>query len=151
MRLSSDDGGEKLKYNFKPGDYVETLDGRIGYIHKIEITHDSFREKYFMTIRFKDEELMRIEFTEGGIYLCDYYLFENYFVRIGEYQFIDITKETNLLYVEEVLNRFGIIVRDEVGGFKPVNEVMRNIAYLLKEMRETTSKREYEITSSLTI
>lgn len=134
-----------MKYNFNVGDYVETLDGRIGYIHKIEITHDSFREKYFMTIHFKDEELMRIEFTEGGIYLCDYYLFENYFVRIGKYQFRNVVREEELKHVEDKLNKFGIMMRDD-NGYLPVNEVMQNIAFRLRDMRKIMDKREYELT-----
>lgn len=135
-----------MKYNFNVGDYVETLDGRIGYIHEIKVRHIIPMVQCFMEIKFKDGELLLVEYTDKGVYITDdFYLFENYFVRIGRHQFRNIAREEELQYVEDALNKFGIMVRDG-NGYLPVNEVMQDIAFRLRDMRKIMDKREYELT-----
>lgn len=134
-----------MKYNFNAGDYVETLDGRIGYVYKIDIRYVVSMVQYFMTICFRDELPLLIEYTDRGIYDGDdFYVFEDYFVRIGKYQFRNVVREKELQHVEEVLNNFGVVIRDN-NGYIPVNEVMQDIAFKLKNMREAMDKREFEI------
>lgn len=135
-----------MKYNFNVGDYVETLDGRIGYIHEIKARHIISMVQCFMEINFRDGEFLLVEYTDKGVYITDdFYLFENYFVRIGRHQFRNIAREEELQYVEDALNKFGIMVRDG-NGYPPVNEVMQDIAFRLRDMRKIMDKREYELT-----
>ena len=134
-----------MKYHFNVGDYVETLDGRIGYIHEIKVSHILSMEQYFMTINFRDGEFLLIEYTDKGVYMTDdFYVFENYFVRIGKHQFRNIVREEELQHVEDVLNKFGVVVRDD-NGYLPINEVMQDIAFKLRDMRKTMDKREYDL------
>lgn len=137
-----------MKYNFNVGDYVETLDGRIGYIHEIKVRHIISIEQCFMIINFKDGEFLLVEYTDRGVYMTDdFYVFENYFVRIGKHQFRNVVREEELKHVEDALNKFGIMMRDD-NGYLPVNEVMQDIAFRLRDMRKIMDKREYELTKN---
>lgn len=50
-------------------------------------------------------------------------------------------------HVEEVLNNFGIVVRNE-NGYRSINEIMQDIYSKFKRMRFTMDKEEFEITKN---
>lgn len=117
-------------------------------IHKIEVRHIMTMEQYFMTINFRDGEFLFVEYTDNGIYMTnDFYVFENYFVRIGKQQFRNVIREAELQHVEEVLNRFGVIVKDD-NGYLPANEVMQDVAFKLRDMRKIMDNKEYALTKN---
>ena len=70
-----------MKYEFHVGDYVETKDGRIGYIRKIchcEVCKDrGFYEPY---VRYNDGE-------EEYITVHEVEHFQDFYNRIGQYDF----------------------------------------------------------------
>ena len=89
-----------MKYEFHVGDYVETKDGRVGYITKIchcEVCKDrGFYEPY---VRYNDGE-------EEYITVHEVEHFQDFYNRIGQYDFTkpEQTKEIKRLIKSWILD-----------------------------------------------
>ena len=128
-----------MDYNFLVGFYVETLDGRVGYIQKIQIERGRCkRYRYFMTVRFSDDAVLQMEYTNLGVFVGnDYYKYEDFFRQIGRYEFskeeykikkLPYTKKivTNNCYQGEVIEQ-RVTVKDI-----PRNEIIDKINEIIE-------------------
>lgn len=87
----------KDEFDFNVGDYVETVEGEIGYIKELRRVCEEIRERWFITIIFTDGNCLVTEITGCGIYILGkHYLYENYFVRIGIHDFRKIKPKYNI-------------------------------------------------------
>lgn len=74
-----------MKYDFRVGDYFITNNGEEGYILKTEIF--GLNQTGFL-LGFTGNKQQFFEYSNNGIYDEDgYRLFEDYFQRIGDYDF----------------------------------------------------------------
>ncbi len=91
-----------MKYEFHVGDYVETVEGKKGYLSKYQVLSDSHMVFY---VQYKDEKIYPCDVREDGL--------RYKFVRIGQYDFTKtndkikpLPKEYNDVYskINELVN-----------------------------------------------
>lgn len=77
-----------MKYEFNVGDYFVTRTGKKGYV--VKLTNFGHNQTAFVLGLFNDEKYI-LEYTNKGVYEKeDFFLFEEYFERIGAYDFSNI-------------------------------------------------------------
>lgn len=83
-----------MKYEFHVGDYVETVEGKKGYLSRYQVLSNGHIVFY---VQYKDEKIYPCDVREDGL--------RYRFVRIGQYDFTKINdkikpllKEYNDLY-----------------------------------------------------
>lgn len=83
-----------MKYDFHVGDYVETVEGKKGYLSRHQVLSDGHIVFY---VQYKDEKIYPCDVREDGL--------RYRFVRIGQYDFTEtnnkikpLPKEYNDLY-----------------------------------------------------
>ena len=120
-----------MKYEFHVGDYVETKDGRVGYITKIchcEFCKDrGFYEPY---VRYNDGE-------EEYITVHEVEHFQDFYNRIGQY---DFTKPKQSKEIERLPD--DLPARFELPNGKAMNESMCGQLRILKK-REVIIIKQY--------
>ena len=80
-----------MRYKFNVGDYFVTRDGRCGYI--LELTKFGQNQTAFV-LGFINDIKVFLEYTNNGVYdKADFILFEEYFKKIGNYDFSNIKIE----------------------------------------------------------
>ena len=80
-----------MRYKFNVGDYFVTRDGRCGYI--LELTKFGQNQTAFV-LGFINDTKVFLEYTNNGVYdKADFILFEEYFQKIGNYDFSNIKIE----------------------------------------------------------
>lgn len=65
-----------MKYEFHVGDYVETVEGKKGYLSRYQVFNDGHIVFY---VQYKDEKIYPCDVREDGL--------KYRFVRIGQYDF----------------------------------------------------------------
>ena len=114
-------GGELMKYKFNIGDYFVTRNGKNGYI--LELTEFGNNQNAF-TLGFLNDNKTVLEYTNNGIYNNDdFVLFEDYFERIGDYDFSNV-KISPLSIVSVPMKWEG---RDSQLMWDKINEIIRYI------------------------
>jgi hypothetical protein len=114
-------GGELMKYKFNIGDYFVTRNGKNGYI--LELTEFGNNQNAF-TLGFLNDNKTVLEYTNNGIYNNDdFVLFEDYFERIGNYDFSNV-KISPLSIVSVPMKWEG---RDSQLMWDKINEIIRYI------------------------
>lgn len=77
-----------MEYKFNVGDYFVTRNGKCGYI--IELTEFGHNQRAFV-LGFINDNKVILEYINNGIYdKDDFILFEEYFKKIGNYDFSNI-------------------------------------------------------------
>ena len=80
-----------MRYKFNVGDYFVTRDGRCGYI--LKLTKFGQNQTAFV-LGFINDIKVFLEYTNNGVYdKADFILFEEYFQKIGNYDFSNIKIE----------------------------------------------------------
>lgn len=114
-------GGELMKYKFNIGDYFVTRNGKNGYI--LELIEFGNNQNAF-TLGFLNDNKTVLEYTNNGIYNNDdFVLFEDYFERIGDYDFSNV-KISPLSIVSVPMKWEG---RDSQLMWDKINEIIRYI------------------------
>lgn len=122
-----------MKYDFKTGDYIETLEGRTGYIEILWRAWSSWGsgqcENGAMIINFTDGNRYVVNITDSGICIDgNYYMYENYFVRIGKYDFRKIKPKYNIgqkFEIDYPQSKEDVLIKIH-GCFKVVSISIRN-------------------------
>lgn len=110
-----------MKYKFNIGDYFVTRNGKNGYI--LELTEFGNNQNAF-TLGFLNDNKTVLEYTNNGIYNNDdFALFEDYFERIGDYDFSNV-KISPLSIVSVPMKWEG---RDSQLMWDKINEIIRYI------------------------
>lgn len=87
-----------MKYVFKRGDYFVTRDNKEGYILDLDVFGQN--QTGFLLGYIGDKKQF-LEYTTNGVYENDdFYLFEDYFKRIGIYDFTLNNKLPNVVFVD---------------------------------------------------
>ena len=116
-----------MKYEFHVGDYVETWDGKIGYLTTFIHSHDYGEITIF--VNYKDGKTQGYKFRKDELY--------HYFKRIGAYDFTKKEKKK----IEQIF-RDGINEDMSLGGslcmFKnKINELVDAVNLLLDKSTES--------------
>ena len=83
-----------MKYEFHVGDYVETKDGKVGYINSVKYTKSNKGVFYDIEIVYYNADIV-------GVFHGDQSLIQDHFNRIGKY---DFTKPENPKEIERLNN-----------------------------------------------
>ena len=123
-----------MKYEFRIGDYVETKDGRCGYVIRSDLLcYQDIVTGYIIVVKFSDEETMTYEFTANEA--------KRKFKRIGQYDFTekDEGKIEPLNYTERTLRETssGAILR---AYMKKINELVDAVNEL--RMRDAKESKD---------
>ena len=78
-----------MEYEFHAGDYVETVEGKKGYLSRYQILSDGHIVFY---IQYKDEKIYPCDVREDGL--------RYRFVRIGQYDFTKTNNKIKPLHKE---------------------------------------------------
>lgn len=113
------------KYNIKVGDYVETLDGGIGYVTSIS----NERFDWLITKSCKSESAM----SPGGLTYGCFNEVEKYYARVGEN---DFTKKKNKFEPISEYDWNGIVTYAD-----KINELISHINKIQERLNEYDSAR----------
>lgn len=115
-----------MKYEFHIGDYVETVEGKKGYLSKYQV----FNGHIVFYVQYKDEKIYPCDVREDGL--------RYRFVRIGQY---DFTKKDEGKI--EPLVKSWIIENDDSKGeyYFDSREVIKKI----NELVETVNRLEEKV------
>lgn len=121
-----------MNYEFNVGDYVETVDGTIGYISSVLATGDA----WWMCIS-----------DHNGYYAgTEYSIFCNmnlscYYKRIGKYDFIkpELKQIEKLTYAESYINGYQILT-----GRKLIDKI-NELVDAINELMEKNDRQEKEV------
>ena len=99
-----------MEYKFRVGDYFVTRQGDAGYI--VELFKLNRNQTAFV-LGFFDGKKQCLEYTHNGVYdEDDFYRFENYFKKIGSYDFSNIKiQPLKTATTTTILNKINEIIR----------------------------------------
>ena len=75
-----------MKYEFHVGDYVETKTGTIGFVSAIPSDMPNDKFTYWTPTKLSNTDIKEDTYIVGDSYYIGFHL-ENYFNRIGQYNF----------------------------------------------------------------
>lgn len=116
-----------MKYEFHVGDYVETMEGKKGYLSRYQVFNDGHIVFY---VQYKDEKIYPCDVREDGL--------RYRFVRIGQYNF---TKSERLKKIKQLEMKEDNIWNERSGGWlylyqNKINELVKAVNRLEEKVNE---------------
>lgn len=112
-----------MKYEFHVGDYVETKTGTIGFVSAIPSDMPNDKFTYWTPTKLSNTDIKEDTYIVGDSYYIGFHL-ENYFNRIGQY---DFTKKKQIEF---------LAMSDNFLTFKNINKDNINLSHFKNKINE---------------
>ena len=127
-----------MKYEFHVGDYVETKDGRVGYITQVAFSNEAKRWCSMRIMRRQNDFIISFEGNED--------LIPDKFIRIGQYDFTKKDEGKIEPLAEEYIKSFPIYKTTTTGNDSEWRSIdIGAVGKKINELVETVNRLEEKV------